>query len=320
MNNLTMEQVCRQVVEDCTRLQRGEFCLLLRDSESSELQRGLESAIQQCEAIPLVLAIPEEAYLQGSVSPRLESAMTSGDVILIATRQIFPHALRRRATETGARVLSMCTVTEEMALRALPVDYDELSAVTKRVADLLSQASEILITTQAGTQIRMGIADQRVTYLDGLAREPGSSTALPAGVVALPPLPESAEGRIVLDGSIHSLGLLRNPVILSVRRGRIEAIEGDEEAEKLRRLLDSADENARCIAEVGLGTNPRATYVGNLVEDERVRGSGHVGLGANAHLGGTIESSVHIDTTMRKPTIYLDDEIIVSAGRLNLDT
>ncbi len=316
MNAPTVEQVCQKVVEECTNLDGGEFCLLIKDLETSDLHRGLEAAIRKCGAVPLVLSLPEETYLRGPLPSRLETAMTSGDVVLISTREIFPHALRRRATETGSRLLSMCTVTEEMALRALSVDYDQLSQVNRRVADLLSQASEVLIRSQLGTEFRMQIRGQPVTHLDGLAREPGRSTALPAGVVALAPLPDTAEGRVVLDGSIHSIGLLRKPVALTVKKGRIEAIEGGEEAAEFLGMLETADDNAWCIAEVGLGTNPRATYTGNLVEDERVRGSGHVGFGRNTHLGGTIESALHVDGTIRKPSIYLDHKMIVNEGSL----
>jgi leucyl aminopeptidase (aminopeptidase T) len=319
MGSPTIEQLCRKIVDDCTALDTGEFCLLVKDFDTSGLHRALEAAIRDCGGIPVVLSLPEEVYLADSLPQRLEIAMTSADVVLICTREIFPHGPRRSATEAGARVLSMCTVTEEMALRALPVDYEELSRVTKRAADLLSRATEVLITSQAGTEIRMEITGRRVTYLDGLTREPGTSTALPAGVVALAPLSETAEGRVILDGSIHSFGLLEKPVALTVKKGRIETVEGEKQAEALLRLLDAADENARCIAEVGLGTNPSATYVGNLVEDERVRGSGHIGLGRNTHLGGTIDSAVHIDATIRKPSIYLDGEMIVSEGSLTIE-
>jgi len=316
MDALTLEQVCLQVVNDCTNLDSGEFCLLVKDYETSELHRGLEAAIRGCGATPLILSLPEETYVEGPPSEKLERVMKSADVVLICTKEIFPHALRRAATKTGARLLSMCTVTEEMALRTLPVDYGQLSRVTKRAAELFSQASEVLIKSRAGTEIRMDIGGRQVTHVDGLALEPGSSTMLPAGVVALAPVPETAEGRVILDGSIHHIGLLRQPVVLTVKSGRVQAIEGGEEAEELRGMLDGADENAWCVAEVGLGTNPSAAYIGNLVEDERVGGSGHIGFGRNTHLGGDIESTLHTDATIRTPSIYLDGEAIVSEGRL----
>jgi aminopeptidase len=316
MSAHALERICSKVVGECVGLTKGESCLLVRDFETTELHRALEAAIRNHGGIPIVASLPERAYVDGPLPPRLETAMKSGDVVLINTREIFPHGPRRSATETGARLLSMCMVSEEMALRALDVDYDQLSRVTRRAADLLSRASEVLITSQAGTEIRMDITGRPVTYLDGLARGPGKSTGLPAGVVALAPLPNTAEGRVILDGSIHHIGLLREPVALTVKKGRIETIEGGEEAAALLRMLDAADANARCIAEVGLGTNPKATYTGNLVEDERVSGSGHIGFGRNTHIGGDIESALHTDATITKPSIYVDDETIAKEGRL----
>ena len=316
MNAPTIEQVCQKIVRECIGLDKKETCLLVKDLETSELHHGLEAAIRACGGILWVLGLPEGAYLQGPLPREVEATMTSADVVLICTRKIFPHKPRKLAAEAGARVLSLCTVTKEIALRALDVDYDELSRTTRNLADALSQASEVLMRSQAGTEIRMAIRGQPTVYFDGLAREPGKSSVLPAGVVATAPLPETAEGKVVLDGSIASIGLLENPVTLTVKGGRIEEIQGNREAEALLRILEAADENARCIAEVGLGTNPKATYIGNLVEDERVRGSGHIGLGRNVHLGGTIESSLHMDATIRKPSIYLDGETIASEGNL----
>jgi leucyl aminopeptidase (aminopeptidase T) len=319
MSARDLERICQKIVGECVGLRKGESCLLMRDFDTTELHRALEAAIRSQGGVPIVASLPEAAYLDEPLAPRLQTAMKSGEVVLINTKEIFPHGPRRSATESGARLLSMCMVTDEMALRALDLDYDQLSRVTTNAADELSRSSEIVIRTEAGTEIRMEISDRPVTYLDGLAREPGKSTGLPAGVVALSPVPDTAEGQVVFDGSIHHIGLLKEPVTVTVRRGRIATLEGGEQADALRNMLVSADENAWCIAEVGLGTNPNAIYTGNLVEDERVSGSGHIGLGRNTHLGGDIESILHTDATMRKPSIYLDGKTIVQEGRLLID-
>jgi leucyl aminopeptidase (aminopeptidase T) len=316
MSSLVLEGICQKIVGECVALRRGESCVLVRDFEATELHRALEAAIRSRGGVPLVASLPEAAYVDGPLAARLETVMRAGDVVLISTREIFPHAPRRTATESGARLLSMCMVSEEMALRALDLDYHQLSRTTKRAAELVSRSSEIVIRSKAGTDIRMNIADRTVTYVDGLALDSGRSTMLPAGVVAVAPSPQTAEGTAILDGSIHGIGLLRDPVAIAVKAGRVETIEGADDAEALRRMFDTADENARCIAEVGLGTNPKATYTGNLVEDERVSGSGHIGFGRNTHLGGDIESVLHTDATLRRPTIYLDGETIIDGGRL----
>lgn len=318
MSNRTLAEVCQRIVKECTAIKRDEFCLLIKDSEPSELASNLEDAALTCGAVVQVLEIPTQVYARAPLPKDVEELLTSANVVLLCTKELFPHKARRLAAEHGARVLSLGTVTEEMALRALDVDYDELARVTKSVADAYARASQVHMTTHAGTNVRMTITGQPVHSFDGLARERGKISALPAGVVATLPLPGTAEGTVVLDGSIASIGLLKKPVTLTVKEGRVTDITGDVEADQLRQMLDAADANARCVIEVGMGTNPRAAYVGNLVEDERVRGSGHIGLGRNVQLGGTIESKVHIDTTMRKPSIHLDGKAIVSEGKLLL--
>jgi leucyl aminopeptidase (aminopeptidase T) len=241
--------------------------------------------------------------------------MASADVVYILTGKLFPHGPRCVAARAGARVLSLCMVDEGVALRALDLDYMELSRVTRTLAEGLAEADEVFITTSSGTELRLKVRGQPAMAIDGLAREPGRISALPAGVAAVLPTPETAQGRVVLDGSLASLGLLSEPIVLAVERGRVVEVQGGAEAAELRRAFGK-DANAICIAEFGIGTNPKAIYTGNLVEDERVRGSAHIGFGGNTHLGGTIESNFHRDGTLRAPTIYLDGELIVKDGKL----
>jgi len=311
-----IEQVCHRLVAECTGVKPGDVCLLVKDLDTAGLHRGLEAAILWAGGIPLVLGLPTGVYVSGASLPDgVEACLTSADVIYLCTAQLFPHAYRKQAMQAGARVLSLGKVSEEMLPR-LDVDYRELARVTHDLVDLFSHTSEIRITSPAGTDVRMQVKSQPVVCFDGLAREPGSSSVVPAGVVATLPLPGTAEGTVVLDGSIAMIGLLKGPVVLTVREGRATKIEGGEEAKELQQLLQRADDNAYCITETGLGTNPKATYIGNMVEDERVRGSAHIGLGGNVRLGGTIESALHIDATMRRPSVFLDDNAVVRDGSL----
>ena len=310
-----IEQVCHRLVAECTAVKTGEVCLLVKDLDTSKLHRGLEAAILWAGGIPLVLGLPTGTYLSGPLPEGVEACLTSADVIYLCTKELFPHAARKQAMQAGARVLSLGKVSDEMLPR-LDVDYRELARVTNHLVNLFSRTSEIRITSPAGTDVRAQVKSQPVVCFDGLAREPGSSSVVPAGVVATLPLPGTTEGTVVLNGSIASIGMMKEPVVLMVERGKATKIEGGEEAEELQHQLERTDDNAYCIAEIGLGTNPKATYIGNMVEDERVRGSAHIGLGANVQLGGTIESTLHIDATMRKPIVFLDSKTIVKDGNL----
>ena len=51
----------------------------------------------------------------------------------------------------------------------------------------------------------------------------------------------------------------------------------------------------RNLAELGVGTNERATLTGNILEDEKMLGTVHVAFGASAGIGGTVSVPVHLD-------------------------
>jgi leucyl aminopeptidase (aminopeptidase T) len=69
------------------------------------------------------------------------------------------------------------------------------------------------------------------------------------------------------------------------------------------------------LCEIGLGANPKAKLVGGP-EDERVRGSVHIGLGENRYFGGTLASASHLDGTMLHATLTVDGKDLVKDGRL----
>lgn len=313
-----LQRLCLRILEECVALSKGEHCLLITDFKPSRLSYALGKAVLSRGGILSGLSLPKEVYTKEPLPRNVEVALASSEVVVIHTRHLFPQQPRRLAAKAGARVLSLCTVTEDMALRALNVNYHELSMLTRKVAKTFASAQEICVRSGNGEEFYAEIANQPVIYLDGLARTPGQISALPAGVVATLPIPASAQGRIVLNGSLTGFGLLRDPIVLEVKSGRVVRISGGKEARKLEGLLRRADEGAWHVAEIGVGTNPKAVYTGNLVEDERVLGSAHVGFGRNTHLGGVIMSSLHLDGTIRNPHVYLDGELIACNGTLVL--
>ena len=75
--------------------------------------------------------------------------------------------------------------------------------------------------------------------------------------------------------------------------------------------------NARKVAELGIGTNPKAILSGNVLEDEKVLGTCHVAVGDNtSYDGGKNKAEVHWDGIVIQPTIWFDDEKIMESGEL----
>ena len=81
-------------------------------------------------------------------------------------------------------------------------------------------------------------------------------------------------------------------------------------------MLDTVGNNARNIAEFGIGTNDSARLSGVLLEDEKVLGTIHIALGNNSSMGGKIKVPIHLDGVVKKPTVYLDGKLLMEGGKL----
>ena len=137
----------------------------------------------------------------------------------------------------------------------------------------------------------------------GLCREPGSSTNLPAGELYI--APKDANGVYVVDGSMSGFGILDSPLKITVRDRFATGIEG-KNAQQLNSLLDSVGEKARNIAELGIGINPEARIIGNVLEDEKVGGTVHIALGDNSTFGGDVIAGIHLDGIIKSPHVFVD--------------
>lgn len=127
------------------------------------------------------------------------------------------------------------------------------------------------------------------------------------------PLEGTAEGQIVVDGSISGIGKIDSPLLLTIEKGRITHAEGTS-AERLLQIL--GDQDGRMLGEFGIGTNDKARITGVVLEDEKVYGTIHVAFGSNNTFGGTIVAGVHIDLVVKEPDVYLDDTCIMKNGKL----
>lgn len=143
----------------------------------------------------------------------------------------------------------------------------------------------------------------------------------PTGELNVPPVEGSANGRLVIDLTMHHLGRLHTPIELMVRDGEVVAIDGGADARTLRDHLDAhGDANAyRFPAEASVGVNRRAIVRGIQREDKNIFGSMHFGLGTNVDVGGTIESAIHMDGVVLEPTLYVDGAMRIKDGRFLVD-
>ena len=218
-------------------------------------------------------------------------------------------------------------VTVNMFERTVPVDYGELRKRCARIANELQDVEEVHVKTEIGTDVVIGVKGRKPRVDDGDFNVPGKGGNLPAGEVFISPQLGASHGTIVFDGSItlDQTIVIRTPVKVEIEKGFVTKIEGGNEAKRLADYLDYAEKrpfemvkrgeldeqkakaysrNARHIGELGIGTNPNAKIIGNVLEDEKVLGTVHFAIGSNYDHDAL--ALIHSDGIVKKPTIMVD--------------
>ena len=204
-------------------------------------------------------------------------------------------------------------VVADEATRALG---DALQARSAELAQLLTEADEAHITCPRGTDLELDLTGREGISDDGDLTGERAFGNLPCGEGFVSPA--GGEGRMV-TASLAGIGLPRGaPPALTMRDGRL--IEADEpEGEQLLAALLAAGEQGTNLAELGIGTNERATLTGNILEDEKILGTVHLAFGASAGIGGTVSVPVHLDCLVAEPTLDVGGTRVLERGRFVLD-
>lgn len=205
----------------------------------------------------------------------------------------------------GARYASMPLFDPSMLRGAMDVDWKALEKRTREIARMVNRASAIEIRTANGTELSFSKKGRKALSDTGALRRRGSFGNLPAGEVYLAPVEGTANGTLVLEWApTRRLG---SPVALTVIDGLVARVAGREPYRReLALKLAERKENGN-IAELGIGTNDRASRPDNILESEKILGTVHVALGDNSSFGGRVKTPFHQDFVFFRPTVALVD-------------
>lgn len=253
----------------------------------------------------------------GSKEPprRVAWLMRESSVYIIPTTISMTHTeARREATRSGARGLTLPGITASMLQTGgIFADYGQIACATVQLADRLTGVSEVRLVTDAGTDLVFDVHGGVWFAERGLCAEAGDFGNAPGGEVSI--APADVNGTLVVDGSMNPLGVLREPLRLTIRNRYVVKIEGERGAE-LQEYLGSFGPGGFNVAEIGIGMNPAARLTGIVLEDEKVLGTVHVGIGDNTKMGGTslaekVPAGVHIDgVVISNPRLFADGQLV----------
>jgi len=123
----------------------------------------------------------------------------------------------------------------------------------------------------------------------------------------------TAQGKLIVDGSFHRL--LDKPVEIDIKDGYATKIV---RAPDVAREMESGGKQTFNVAELGIGLNPAAKIMGNVLEDGKALGTIHISFGDNSTFGGKVQAPFNRDGIVTKPTLVINEKTILEKGELKV--
>lgn len=290
---------------------------LIFQQKKTQLDFAEDAVVKAMESIPeIMISISKEK--RGKDRIRLKEPIVVG-------QRKYDDFFRYLLEEKKSRSFWSPNVTLQMFSDAVPIDYSILRKRCKKVGAALEDADGVQITSPSGTDVYIGLKGRKPRLDDGDFREPGKYGNLPAGEVYISPELGASQGRIAYDGSIslhEGEVVLKEPIAAEIKDGFVIDIKGGEEAKALEKTIKMAQrkalslsskgalpkeeaknyvDNARNLGELGIGLNPKAKIIGNMLLDEKVYGTCHIAIGSNYEEDA--RALIHLDGLIKKPTI-----------------
>jgi leucyl aminopeptidase (aminopeptidase T) len=205
----------------------------------------------------------------------------------------------------------------------MTADYNALQKELSGLTSLFRRKRDVKVTSPGGTDITFSIGAKWRTDDNGICNRPGQVMNLPSGRVFVFPKEETMNGTIVIDGSWEGK-LIVEPIIMEIENGVVTNISESEFTEEINLTFDEVSKSlnknkaaiVKTVAEFGFGMNARAKVIGNLLEDQVVRGAAHFILGDNSAYGGKNNIGLQMRGVILKPTIELNDIDLVKDGKI----
>ena len=229
----------------------------------------------------------------------------------------------------GARVLMVSNEHPEVLERCVP--NPALEPKVKAGMKRLKNAKLMRVTSAAGTDLAINLADARVGGGWGYTARPGSISHWPGGLCLAFPAKGSVNGKLVMnegDVNLTFKRYLEKPVVLTIANDFVTDIAGQGLDADLMRSYFAAwgDAEAYAVSHVGWGMNPQARWDAMAFYDKNDFNGTELRAFAGNFLYSTGANEVagrhtlgHFDLPLKGCTVMLDGETVLDAGQLCCD-
>lgn len=242
-------------------------------------------------------------------------------VIALSNNSTSHTSFRRLACHAGARFASLPHFDPEMFGTSMTVDWKALAERTARLVETVNRAEWLNVECPNGTAMHICKKGRHAEGDDGLLTADGAFGNLPAGEAYLAPLEGESHGRMVIEWG--PTAKLQSPLTLTITDGVVTRIDGEDPLRQRLEARFAESPNCRNLAELGIGTNDKASRPDNVLEAEKILGTIHLALGDNTGFGGKTAAPFHEDYVFYQPTVTLimadgKEDVIIDNGKLQL--
>lgn len=321
-------------------LKPGDTAAVLSETQSREInvhlaelalvRLGVKAFHIQLVSPPQAVPVPVRSTGASNSVQGLEpvvAALGGSTMVVDCTVEGLLHAPELpRILKGGARLLMVSNEHPDVLERLVPNPL--LTDKVKTGIKMLSAAETMSVTSVAGTELAIDIADTRGAGVWGYCDRPGHVAHWPGGLVLCFPKAGAVNGTLVMDAGDVNLTFkryLESPITLTIENDFIVDIAGDGlDADLFRSYIAAwGDREAYAVSHVGWGMNPAARWDSMALYDKRdingtelraFAGNFLYSTGANETAGRYTLG--HFDLPMRNCTIALDGTPVVDGGVL----
>ena len=316
-----MRRGAEVLVDVCAGVRAGEQVVIVTDDLLLPIAEAVATVASDRGGVVTIVNAPPRTIDNEEPAAAVGAAMHGADVVFLPVGHALSHTrAAREAIGAGARIVSMSAFTERMMQTGgLFVDFAARRPLCDALASCLTEASNVRVTNPAGTDLTFSLEGRSGNSHPCIVDAPGF-TAVPNIEANTSPLEGTPNGTLVVDGSIpyYGIGVIDEPVRLQINEGFVRSIDGGPQAAALRDLLAAQDDRwVYNVAQFAIGLNPQCTeFTGEMLNDEGVNGTVHIGIGTSSNLGGTVQAKTHFDAIIRAPSVWLDDDLVLRDGEV----
>jgi aminopeptidase len=321
VSSLEEWEAAKNALENVLEASSGERILIVCDEEKTEVGEAFATGALALGLDTRLIILEKTKEPRTEIPERLQKILTQKPDIYInllsGSREETPFRIKLIKTETQdhkARLGHCPGVTADMltegALALTPEEHKSIQGHAERLIHALEKTVTVEIRNPAGTNLTLSAKNRRFVTDTKLYRETMKWINLPTGEVYVAPVEDSLNGKLVCDMAIGGIGKLRKPVEVTAKDGRVESV-FSEDKDHLRRVKETfqTDDWSDVVGEFAFGINPKARFVQEFLEAEKMLGTIHVAFGDNTDMpGGKNPSKNHMDLLISDPTVTVTKE------------